>query len=285
MSTLSSPALSFCDSLSSPDLEAYLDRLSPLSQLPSPTMKEAWWREEALHGRCDSILSDMSPLFTIAADVLCNITACNSCKSVKPLLSMITRFLDNSRVPMETVALAYNILSQPAVAAMHCWHGNPAAFASGQMSKIMQIHGPESDASCQRALVILSALNVAVSFTEDNPRSLFHWSRQVAEGIFSTEQINAMSRIVLAQLEWSIHPLTAPVAIETALSALSSPGVVTHDKHSSFTPLIVDEEDSLRLILGPQTVIQHGLVTPEPSPDCMHGDDDLMPQYLPASQE
>ncbi|KAH0340978.1 hypothetical protein KCU74_g127, partial [Aureobasidium melanogenum] len=60
MSTLSSPALSFCDSLSSPDLDAYLDSLSPLSQLPSPTMKEAWWREETLHRRHDSLTSDIS---------------------------------------------------------------------------------------------------------------------------------------------------------------------------------------------------------------------------------
>lgn len=60
MSTLSSPALSFCDSLSSPDLDAYLDSLSPLSQLPSPTMKEAWWREETLHERYDSLTSDIS---------------------------------------------------------------------------------------------------------------------------------------------------------------------------------------------------------------------------------
>ncbi|KAG9590630.1 hypothetical protein KCU97_g7388, partial [Aureobasidium melanogenum] len=276
MSTLSSPALSFCDSLSSPDLDAYLDSLSPLSQLPSPTMKEAWWREETLHGRHDSLTSDISASITIAANVLCNITSCDSCSSIKPLQTKVTQFLSKSLVPMETVALTYNILSQPAVAAMHCWHGNPTAFA-----KIMQIHGPESDGSCQRALVILSALNVAVSFTEDHPRNLFYWSRQVAGGIFSTEQISAINRILLAKLDWSIHPLAAPKAIEAALATLSGPEVVTHDKHSAFTPFIVGEEDALRLILGPQTVIQHGLATPDPSPDCIHGDDSSVPQYLP----
>jgi hypothetical protein len=197
---------------------------------------------------------------------------------------MITQFLNNSRVPMETVALAYNILSQPTVAAMHCWHSNPVAFASGHMqSKIMEMHGPESDASCQRALVILSALSVAVSFTEDHPRNLFHWSRQVAGGIFSTEQISTMNRIVLAKLDWSIHSLAAPMAIEAALTTLSSSGVVADSKGSSLAPFIVDEDEALRLVLGPQTTIQHGLVTPEPSPDCMHGDDDLMLQYLSAT--
>lgn len=226
----------------------------------------------------------MATIVATAAEVLCNITACDSCNSVKSLQSMITQFLDNSRVPMETVALVYNILSQPAVAAIHCWHGNSVSSTSAQMqSKMMQIHGPESDASCQRALVILSALSVAVSFTEDNSRNLFHWSRQVAEGIFSTEQISSMNRIVLAKLEWSIHPLSAPMAIDAALKTLSGPGVVAHTKLSSFAPFIVDEEESLRLILGPQTMVQHGLVTPEPSPNCIHGEDDLMSRYLPAT--
>ncbi|KAH0340979.1 hypothetical protein KCU74_g128, partial [Aureobasidium melanogenum] len=171
-------------------------------------------------------------------------------------------------------------LSQPAVAAMHCWHGNPTAFA-----KIMRILGPESDGCCQRALVVLSALNVAVSFTEDHPRNLFHWSRQVAGGIFSTEQISNLNRILLAKLDWSIHPLATPKAIEAALATLSGPGVVAHDKDSACTPFIVgeEEEDALRLILGPQTVIRHGLATPDPSPECIHRDDSSVTQYLPLS--
>lgn len=220
----------------------------------------------------------MEVIVTIAANVLCNITSCDSCSSIKALQTKVTHFLSNSRVPIETVALTYNILSQPAVAAMHCWHGNPTAFA-----KIMQIHGPDSDGSCQRALVILSALNVAVSYTEDSPRTLFHWSRQVAGNIFSTEQISAMNRMLLAKLDWSIHPLAAPKAIEAALGILSGSEGVAHDKHSGLTPIIVGEEDALRLILGPQTFIQHGLATPDQSPDCMHGNDSQVPQYLPAT--
>lgn len=43
----SSPALSWCDTLSSPDLDAYLDSLPPLEMLPSPSVTEAWWQGEA----------------------------------------------------------------------------------------------------------------------------------------------------------------------------------------------------------------------------------------------
>jgi hypothetical protein len=185
---------------------------------------------------------------------------------------------------METVALAYNILSQPAVAAIHCWHDNSPAFASAHMqSKILQIHGPESDASCQRALIILSALNVAVSFTEDNSKSLFHWSRQVAEGAFSTEQIGSMSRIVLAKLEWSIYPIATPVAIAAALKTISGVEPVANTKVTPSAPFIVDGDETLRLIIGPHTTIQHGLVTPEPSPGCQHGDEDVMSRYMSAA--
>lgn len=191
---------------------------------------------------------------------------------------MISQFLTNSRVPMETVALAYNILSQPSITAMHCWHSDPTVLTS-----MAHIHGPESDPSCQRALVILSALSVAVSFTEDSSRNLFHWSRQVAEGIFSTEQISSMNRMVLAKLEWQIHPLAAPAAIAVAMQHLAGSGCIAQNKFTPLTSMILDEDASLKLYLGPQTKIQHGLATPEPSPDCMHGDGDLMVQYLPPS--
>jgi hypothetical protein len=69
MSAMPSPALSFCDTLSSPDLDAYLDSLPPLSHLPSPTMKEAWWREESLAEKQDSFMSDISSPCTSSEDM------------------------------------------------------------------------------------------------------------------------------------------------------------------------------------------------------------------------
>lgn len=38
-----------CDTLNSPDLDAYLDSLPALSNFPTPNiMKEAWWNDESL---------------------------------------------------------------------------------------------------------------------------------------------------------------------------------------------------------------------------------------------
>lgn len=60
MSIPSTPALSFCDTLSSPDLDAYLDSLPPLDAFPSPDIKEAWWKDDQLvqKGRHDSCVID-----------------------------------------------------------------------------------------------------------------------------------------------------------------------------------------------------------------------------------
>lgn len=184
---------------------------------------------------------------------------------------MVTQFLVNSRLPVETIAIAYNVLTQPSIKSLHCWHGNPPAFASERLkSKMLAIHGPESDPSCQRALIILAALSIAVSYTEDCPRSLFYWSRQVAERSFSTEQIGTMSRLLLAQLEWKLHPLGVPVAVETAVAALTGCGARRESVKSVLEAPAFFDEESLRLLIGPGTRIQHGLITPEPSPglDC-----------------
>lgn len=199
---------------------------------------------------------------------------------MKSLPNMITQFLVNSRLPVETIAIAYNILSHPSILPLHCWHGDSSAFASERLqSKMLTIHGPESDPSCQRALIILAALSVAVSYTEDCPRSLFYWSRQVAERAFSTEQIGSMSRLLLAQLEWQLHPLGVPAAVELGVAVLTGCGPRRESIMSNHT-VIVDaaadffDEESLRLLIGSGTRIQHGLITPEPSPglDCSFDD-------------
>lgn len=284
-----SPALSFCDTLSSPDLDLYLDSLSPLDSLPSPEMKEAWWTDEQLvcnasNARKDSMFDDhqgtcMSLMYACRccrlltsfisditnANVLCTITRCHGCEAVKGLPAMIAQFLERSQLPLENIAVAYNILASPSISSLHCWHGARYGFACDSMrAKMIAVHGPEADASCQRALIILSALSVAVSFTEDSPRSSFYWSRQVAQGAFSTEQIGAMNRLLLAQLNWQIHPLAAPSLVRSAIVALSQSvekSTIHHNTPPSF------EDKPFRLLINPHTTIQYGLTTPIASPD------------------
>jgi len=186
---------------------------------------------------------------------------------------MIARFLENAQLPLETVAIAYNILSSPRVASLHCWHdGMSAPQGEHIRDKMLEIHGPEADASCQRALIILSSLSLAASFSEDRPRNTSYWSRQVGELAFSTEQINAMSRILLAQLDWQIHSLAAPIHVDAAISALSTIAVKAN-KTTSVTPSCLVNA-SMKLLIGPYTTIEHGLITPEASPDCFDMEDE-----------
>ncbi|GAB7349012.1 hypothetical protein MBLNU459_g7985t1 [Dothideomycetes sp. NU459] len=265
----SSPALSICDTLSSPDLDAYLDSLPALSGFPTPNMvKEAWWTDESLD--IQPFYSEGAASYAANANVLCTISSCTSCTAVKALPTMVTQFLINSRLPVETIAIAYNILAHSSIASLHCWHNSSSSFEHEHVqSKMLAIHGSESDPSCQRALIILAALSVAVSYTEDCPRSLFYWSRQVSERSFSTEQISMMSRLLLAQLEWQLHPLGAPAAVDAGVAALTGCGPRRESVKPLEAPAFFDDE-SLRLLIGPGTALQHGLITPEPSPglDC-----------------
>ena len=186
---------------------------------------------------------------------------------------MIARFLENAQLPLETVAIAYNILSSQRVASLQCWHNGMSPLqAERGRDKMLEVHGPEADASCQRALIILSSLSLAASFSEDRPRNTAYWSRQVGELAFSTEQINAMSRILLAQLDWQIHSLAASIHVDSAISALSMIAIKTN-KTTSVTPSCHCNA-SMKLLIGPYTTIEHGLITPEASPDCLDMEDE-----------
>lgn len=259
-----SPALSFCDTLSSPDLDAYLDSLPALSCLPSPRLEpqDAWWISDAPAriSRQDSFFDDEPSTCRTSANALCSITQCQDCESVSALPNMVERFLEKSGVSTNTIAIAYNILASARVSLLHCWHGEGAfAFTTECMwEKMLDIHGPEADGSCQRALIILSALSLAVSFNEDLPRSMSYWSGSVAGNAFSQAQISAMNKIVLAQLDWQIHPLAAPGPVEAAERIIlgSSQSKWTQKTPQSF------QDEPLRLLVGPNTTIQHGLTTP-----------------------
>ena len=177
---------------------------------------------------------------------------------------MVTQFLANSQLPLETVAIAYNILASPRVTALHCGHVCPQDLAHQSIRKEMtDIHGLEADASCQRALVILVALSIAVSFSEDCPRSVLYWSRHVGQEAFSAGQIGAMSRVLLAHLDWQIHSLAAPGPVKAAMDALSPQTLKT----SVLSPRAVCDESAFRLLISTHTATHHGLITPEASPD------------------
>lgn len=180
---------------------------------------------------------------------------------------MITQFLDNLSPPPEIVAIAYNILASPRIAKLHCWHDDASVFDSEHTrAKMLDIHGPEAHPSCQRALVILSALSLAVSLIEDRSRSLVYWSRQVAELAFSIDQIGAMQRLLLAQLQWEIQPLASPELINSAISTISGAPSVSQKAPITSPPFFEDE--SFKLLVGSGTTVQYGLITPEASPDC-----------------
>lgn len=219
--------------------------------------------------RHDSVMDCEQSLWLTNANALCTITSCEDCVAVKSLPAMVAQFLENSQLPSATIAITYNILASSSISKLHCWHGDGAsAFTTERMwAKMLEIHGPEADGSCQRALAILSALSLAVSFNDDMPRSMSYWSGQVAGNVFSEGQISAMNRILLAQLDWQLHAHTAPGAVNAAMEMILKPSSMETYKTGPVTPQPFMDEP-LKLLIGSHTTIQHGLITPEASPDC-----------------
>jgi hypothetical protein len=179
---------------------------------------------------------------------------------MKSLDAMVAMFLANAQLASETIAIAYNILSHPRIIESHCWHGDSPS------SEQTAIHGPQSDASCQRALVILSALSLAVSLVEDCPRGISYWVQRVAEDAFSAAQLSASNRLVLAKLEWSLNPLATPLAIAAALETLSAHA--RQEERQPAVKLCIDMCDDFEGEGAAWTTrFAYGLPTPDASPD------------------
>ena len=164
---------------------------------------------------------------------------------------MIERMLVRAQLPPEVLALAYNI-----VLGLDC-HSRPVG----------------SFYSAPNDLIVVSALSLAVSYTNDQPPTPKYWSRIVCDGAWTLIRIDKTVLQLCAALDWRLHGYSAPNAISQALDAfdrsiphmpvvwLSSKPRKTHDRRD-FTVT-----EKLKLIVdGGSTHWVNGQVTPDESP-------------------
>lgn len=118
---------------------------------------------------------------------------------------MIEDLLVRARLPIEVLAIAFNILSklvkQPA------------------MDSTLQ--SPSLD------LLVISTLSLAAIYTNDHPPSSSHWSRNVALGTATAKQIDAAIMAIMEALDWRIHSCSEDVAVVAALQLFERRGVPT----------------------------------------------------------
>ena len=114
---------------------------------------------------------------------------------------MIERMLLRAELPLEVLALAFNIL-----AGLDC-HSLPLG----------------SFCSAPNDLVVVTALSLAVSYTSDFPPTARYWSRQVCDGAWTPNRIDKTTLQVYAELGWRLHQYSAPDAIRRAMEELTRP--------------------------------------------------------------
>ena len=118
--------------------------------------------------------------------------------------SLIQGVLARAEIPHELLALSYNIIARYAM-----------------------VHAFQRISSPLRPdLLTVAAASLAVSYNDDHPPKSSWWSRWVCESRHSAAQIDAAISDVLFALDWRLHSLTAPHALERAMRLL-------FDEHST----------------------------------------------------
>ena len=262
---LPSPALSDCDSLYDiDDLDAYLDAQGQLSHFPTPPAPK---KAEAIVQEIEIDVSDDDEEFdcehlciTLRRLVLTRLvyhiarlfteTATVGVEYSEVDVRMIERMLVRADLPPEVLALAFNI-----VCGLDCYSLVKGSFYSAPND-----------------LIVVSALSLAVSYTNDYPPTVKYWSRHVCDGAWTPSRIDRTTLQVFAALGWQLHEYSAPIAIRRALAELLSPPPTRELAFRSREPSLTYESanfsatEQLKLIVnGTSTCWVNGQITPDGS--------------------
>ena len=256
-----SPAASACDSLADiEDLDAFFEGQGQLSHWPTPPppkddifieVKEVEDDREDDELDCKFLQYRGAILFLInavyhIARVLTQSASIGAGASELDI-RMVRRILGRAELPVELLCLSFNIL--------------------GSLSNRISLPSTPSD------LLVVSALSLAVSYTSDNPPSISHWSHHVCDGTWTAARIDKTSLQVLAALDWRLHELSHPRALQTALSGLTTPISMKRPSVRVLQSSIKGDSEELDTNTQSKVVIDgnavcwvNGQVTPEGTP-------------------
>jgi len=260
-----SPALSACDSLDGiEDLEAYLAAQGPLSRFATPPLAKTGVMVETVEvfddedEEYDEVELDCMSRFSVSTAYermltcppdthVAHTLAEKTCTGAIPStceVDLIQDMLARALLPPDLIGLSYNIVRHYS--------------AMKRFSQSQQVEAAE--------LVTVSAFALAVTYTNDNvPRSSW-WSTFVCNDLWTAADIDASMMNMLATLDWSLHSLCSPQAMERAMATLTSlpPSPVSSAPQ---TPPMKAEPLTISLE-GTEACWEYGQLTPEPTPLC-----------------
>ncbi|RMZ04814.1 hypothetical protein D0860_06214 [Hortaea werneckii] len=135
-------------------------------------------------------------------------------------------------------------------------------------------------------LLVVSAMSLAVMSASDNPPKSAWWSVIVCNGIRSASEIDMATIDLLAALDWTLHSLCSPRAIEQAMDLLTSPSSrepsAPQDEklHRPQTP--VNKVEPLKISLeGTGASWSHGQLTPDSTAPSSAAEERGKDRFLP----
>ncbi|KAK0276011.1 hypothetical protein LTR91_002453 [Friedmanniomyces endolithicus] len=197
-----SPALSACDSLDDQDLEALLAGLGSLSQYATPPLKDCVTVEirEVLEDESED--GDEGDCFDYSRIAL-HFAEQNRNDPTAHFhhdTTLIEDILSRAQLPPELLAISFNIL---------------------QLYRSHQLSNPTGDRRLFPAdLLTVAALALSLSYTHDHPPQSSWWAREICRTRFSPSEIDHAIRHVLLTVDWALHRLSTPQAIERAMEVL-----------------------------------------------------------------
>lgn len=111
---------------------------------------------------------------------------------------MIERMLDRAYLPLEVMAIAFNI-----ICALECRSLPKRSFD----------FAPND-------LIVVAALSLAVLYNEDRVPTPKWWSRNVCDRAWTPRRIDKTVLQIFAALEWRLYQYATPYAVQSALRAL-----------------------------------------------------------------
>lgn len=129
----------------------------------------------------------------------------------------------------------------------------------------------KSFGSCHAAdLLTVSALSLAVTYVDDHPPRSSWWSRFVCNDLWAAADIDGMMLHMLVTMDWRLHCLSSPQALERGMTLLLPPPppllasrlketYETQSPTTKLAPLAIPIEDTMSCWL-------YGQLTPDASP-------------------
>ncbi|KAK0881952.1 hypothetical protein LTR87_004340 [Friedmanniomyces endolithicus] len=200
---LCSPALSVCDSLDDQDLDALLAGLGSLSHFATPPLKDGVTVEvnevlgDEIEDDDEVDCLDYPRIARHFADQTSNTPSTHLHHDI----TLIEDILSRAQLPPELLAISFNILR------LYASHATPNP--NHKERDILPVD-----------LLTVAALALAASYTHDHPPKTSWWAREICCTRFSPSEIDHVKLHILLTVDWALHKLCTPQAIEHAMEIL-----------------------------------------------------------------